>query len=518
MQYHQDTDAARMNLTRARPKFDELKAGLIATCQEGDHWHCDEEFLNICRLSQEHLEKHIRKWWGNKNSWLDLLATEIAKALGLIVGLDAVMENSWLDAVDAWIDGTYERATTGMTCPPARHMLLSKAQQIVERIVPCRTDRSRWRVKAPVAMPLRVTCAQCEKAFSQSLGRCPSCFPAGTTQETSDKMSEAEVKQAAWRTLPSAPVHIDVSWSSASEMMWCHGGSGGVFLLRLATGAICIKAESCTPGMLLANQLAAAFNVSVASIRVASTNQEHMAIHSALRQAEAIFQDHTLQLRNLGGIQPMVVMQYVQGCPMMGVDAHNHLQEFDRRALVLHGLGRLMGYDLLINNFDRLPLAWNNEGNLGNVMLSSCSKGVVGIDQSTHAITHPDGLSKYIARIRAVCLEASGGQGQAFQNVKQAIYNNTAIDLSASEIADLKEGCSEILHEIAAAVSSGKMDQVLDESQRSISADLADLGLCTEGQLKPCCDLAREVAHAIHSALYEGEDSVRTKTSSLVDQ
>ena len=84
-------------------------------------------------------------------------------------------------------------------------------------------------------------------------------------------------------------------------------------------------------------------------------------------------------------------------------------------------LGRLMAFDMLINNFNRLPLAWSNDGNLGNVMLSSRLGPVVGIDQCVNPIRHTAGLSIYMQRVRRTIEEARDGPVRAFTAVKIAI-------------------------------------------------------------------------------------------------
>ena len=58
----------------------------------------------------------------------------------------------------------------------------------------------------------------------------------------------------------------------------------------------------------------------------------------------------------------------------------------------------------MLNNHDRLPLLWDNLGNLQNAMLAPC--GVVGIDQEVAPILHPAAVEQYpgsgvITRIRA---------------------------------------------------------------------------------------------------------------------
>ena len=53
----------------------------------------------------------------------------------------------------------------------------------------------------------------------------------------------------------------------------------------------------------------------------------------------------------------------------------------------LRHLGRLMAFDLAVNNFDRLPLVWGNKGNFGNIMVSKDEKRqMIGIDFGVNPI------------------------------------------------------------------------------------------------------------------------------------
>ena len=65
-----------------------------------------------------------------------------------------------------------------------------------------------------------------------------------------------------------------------------------------------------------------------------------------------------------GAYDSLAVMEYVDGVPMIGIPDHQHISAVRERTLWVQ-LGRLMAFDMLINNFDKLPLAWSNDGNLG---------------------------------------------------------------------------------------------------------------------------------------------------------
>lgn len=292
-------------------------------------------------------------------------------------------------------------------------------------------------------------------------------------------------------------------------MMWCHGGSGGAFLLRLPTGCISLKGEQCTPGMLFAQGLAVALGVRTAQMRVVTQGQdESAAIARALQTAVPLVEDHKFQIGRVPGgpsAGAVVVMEYVGGCAMMGLPAHEHLKQHQGSSALWCSLGRLIGFDLLLNNFDRLPLAWNNEGNLGNVMLSSTSNMVVGIDQSAQPITNDMGLSNYTARVGRACLEARDGMGESFQAVKQAIFNNTAIELSSEDVNHLRQGCLDFLQEVAQLTSSGDLDNILDDVAKHVTSELAFQETATPLQF--CIHLVQQVAHAVEDVLSEPHKS-----------
>jgi len=346
----------------------------------------------------------------------------------------------------------------------------------------------------------RAQCSQCGKDFSQRLDKCPSCFPASVKRSDADLQMEVEAKHARWRMLPSAPMRDAVSWPEATEMLWCHGGSGGVFVLRLPTGVVCLKTESCTLGMLFAQKLADSLSVRTAWMRAVPNHlPEHKAICSALEHALPTFDDHRFQTSRVKSAETVVVMEFIAGCAMMGMPGNTYLRQHRETAHFWQALGRLMGFDLLINNFDRLPLAWSNEGNLGNVMLSTDLDGPVGIDQSTQPITDAVGLRNYLDRVRKVCIEARDGEGASFKAVKQAIYINTAITLSSEELEHLRQGCFEFLKEVAQLTTAGEMDRMLDKTSDNVRSELGS------SPVKQC-DLIRKVASVLQETL--GEDCI----------
>ena len=95
----------------------------------------------------------------------------------------------------------------------------------------------------------------------------------------------------------------------------------------------------------------------------------------------------------LGSRRRLFVMQYVPGIPIEPSCAPLLLQHPE----IMDGIGQWLAYDMLINNFDRLPLIWNNDGNCGNLLFDSHGH-VYGIDQRATAIVS-NMLEQYLERI-----------------------------------------------------------------------------------------------------------------------
>lgn len=282
-------------------------------------------------------------------------------------------------------------------------------------------------------------------------------------------------------------------------MKWCHGGSGGVFVLKVPEGTVCVRgAELCT-GELFAQLLATALDVRTAQLRVVGPHtSELQSVRRGLNGATPLEEDHGLKRWKLASCDSLAVMEYIEGVPMMGMPAHEHIGAVRGRTLWVQ-LGRLMALDMLINNFDRLPLVWSNEGNLGNVMLGSGLGAVVGIDQCVNPIRHAGGLNTYLQRVRLAVEEARDAPARAFAAVKGAILNNTAIDLDDVEVRGLCDGCVELLTEVSRLSASGALEETLlaisSEVDRSfIASDISS-------QAVHCCDFVRQVVAVVRDAL-----------------
>lgn len=458
------------------------------------------------------------KWWGNQDLWLDMLVTEIAWKLGTRIGLEREFGNDWTNAVEAWLDTTYKQATEGKETPPAQAICGRKAAPIVEQVLrnvnapPRILSAGSGRLFAKTVAPKQL---DSEAVTAANRSRDEQAKDQRTLSKEARTSSKEERETTDWKALPRINLAPDsdeslAAWGEPEEVKWCHGGSGGAIFVKLTAGVICAK--SCSPEELFAQHLADLLGIPIARMRMLPpTSEEGWRFREVVNAvAPAYGEDDVLQIKKILHSRALALMQFVDGFGMMGMEAHAHLRQNDVDSPPWHDLGRLMAFDLFVNNFDRLPLAWTNEGNLSNIMLGSSLAAVVGIDQAVAPITHPDGLRAYISRVQKAVEEARDGEGKSFARVKEAIYNNTAAELTSEELAALRKGCLSFATEASSRlVLGGDLEGELERISSKVCAAFPDGGGSGNSphsprvadRMKRCCDLALEVARAIQKAL-----------------
>jgi len=70
-------------------------------------------------------------------------------------------------------------------------------------------------------------------------------------------------------------------------------------------------------------------------------------------------------------------------------------------------LGRLIMFDVLINNWDRLPIIWDSkDGNIDNILFQDSEQTpIIGIDQSITSIITPEDRKIYLDKVRTLLTE-----------------------------------------------------------------------------------------------------------------
>ncbi|CAK9038368.1 Putative actin-fragmin kinase DDB_G0279609 [Durusdinium trenchii] len=268
-----------------------------------------------------------------------------------------------------------------------------------------------------------------------------------------------------------------VDWSAVDSVVHVGGGSGGVLLVRFATGRLlCVKPQRLEArGELFASFLADALGIPTARLRVLPMTEQIM---SCLRNAKLEISDHQLHVEKkiLADAKYLGLVEFVQGPIMEGEDFTKHFRgcSDDRLKRFWVGAGQLAAFDCLINNLDRLPLIWANDGNLKNLMVDFPEEGlrVIGIDQAVRGISDA-GLAKYLGSLRDLLhalwdSEAGWESSSSFRRVHAAIEVNFQEEFQVHALG-FKLGLQEAFRRIAWCWPSSFCNQV-DESRSQVAA------------------------------------------------
>jgi len=237
--------------------------------------------------------------------------------------------------------------------------------------------------------------------------------------------------------------------------MWCQGGSGGALLVQLgATEAVVVKPLGPTAmSEAIAVEVANLLGVRIANSRmVTMAHEEFFDMSSALHNSPVMLDGDKHKIGALltsGNRQCVAILEFVQGTVLEGQAGREALTR-QRSFQLFEELGQLIAFDVLLNNFDRVPAIWQNNGNLANVMISS-DNTVVGIDQQVNAISDEMGREAYMARVREICIDANTTSitSAAVTNIRTALLQNCGFEFNDIACHNLMTGARTVFRRIA---------------------------------------------------------------------
>jgi len=279
-----------------------------------------------------------------------------------------------------------------------------------------------------------------------------------------------------------------VDWAKAREISYMEGGSGGVVLVDLEDECVVLKPQGKTAANeMLAEHLALACGVRVAQCRILrGGEEEYMEVARIAERCRVVGMDATMGLilhfgryrhhadnqwndvSEKGGVEVFGVLEYVPGHALMGIEAQRVLAS-PADSLLLE-LGRLCALDVLLNNLDRVPLPiWQNDGNLGNVMVVGGGSSIAGIDQQVNLIVAGLARDAYLKKVRSLVLQVlPGGNPQSIiQNLQEALSLNCGASLSEEQARLILQGMLEGFRSIAEASESGALRSCLETGKQA---------------------------------------------------
>ena len=211
-----------------------------------------------------------------------------------------------------------------------------------------------------------------------------------------------------------------LDWANLQGMQHSSDGTEGVIFVLLPNDeAVVVKAGQCMAAELFGSQLADHLGVRAPKVRLVKRDHaEGQAIHDAVLAFDERLAERNGKTRQMLSQPFYLIMEYAPGTSLEELHPGHELcleifgkvaattsddegkgeQEdavaaaaggalSDRVQHICDELGRMVAYDFLINNFDRLPTVWDAKGNEGNVMLGKASAAKDGDDHITSVIS-----------------------------------------------------------------------------------------------------------------------------------
>jgi hypothetical protein len=280
------------------------------------------------------------------------------------------------------------------------------------------------------------------------------------------------------------------SWQTADRVTCSSEGSSGVLFVRTSTGSLVIKGTSQIGEEIFASHLAKALGLPTPRARLTSFTQPEWGIikQTCKGLSDAVDDENSISVKikvykELDRPVLLILEMVTEAVMLEGMLPDKAKSLFDPDQAdgqrKLEQAGRMIAFDILVNNSDRIPTdVWDNEGNGRNVLVTN---DVVAIDQAVVAID-PDGaaLAKYLLRAEqflvTVCTgdeDAAAALG-ALRSTRDFWKRETLFDIGEKGCALVIRGIREGVANIC-TLSTESLQELKHEVERMVPVDWAQV-------------------------------------------
>eukprot|EP01124_Arcella_intermedia_P023287 TRINITY_DN3667_c0_g1_i1.p1 TRINITY_DN3667_c0_g1~~TRINITY_DN3667_c0_g1_i1.p1 ORF type:complete len:355 (-),score=66.84 TRINITY_DN3667_c0_g1_i1:16-1080(-) len=294
------------------------------------------------------------------------------------------------------------------------------------------------------------------------------------------------------------PVH-QFDWSSVSRLQVSGDGSSGVLFVHNKDGTAVLKATQ-SEGDLFANLLMQKCGILVPHTEVITRQSEQWNYIKRIKEDKEVrfsFMDISSRRRLDGMVksQQFHLLELILGESL-------HCLEHPAEVLVdsvIYQLGEISAVDLIINNWDRIPSFWKNQGNSGNMIIAN--KKVYAIDQIVSPVLHD--LESYFVNVGYFLREflvfgdvieedkqfkfELGEDVSLLKNPKQRVraffLTASGVDIGDSGVYQFRKGFTDKCKFIAHNITTQDIKDLYNETWKHICQGFTEIG--PEGMFDP---------------------------------
>lgn len=287
-------------------------------------------------------------------------------------------------------------------------------------------------------------------------------------------------------------------------MQCSDSGSGGVFFCSADKGSFVVKSTTHAAPEYFTNLLYRKLGINVPAMRVVQwSNGEYQRMVEEMKLCcYSEVKTKTKVRRELDRAYALL-MEYIPGFSIMDIGPArlSAALQLPNSATLLHQIGRIVAGDLLVNNSDRIPLVWHNNGNPNNLLFSlnpaTVTKAqlqdpqfllqleaVMAIDSRCYCIPQVDNISRrnydsYMDRVNTFlanllrdlpnCIQNSSNI-PALESFLHFFRENCVLDLTFYQQFEIVKGLVAGLKAVA-SLQDGDLAALLLEVQTLVTED-----------------------------------------------
>jgi len=318
-------------------------------------------------------------------------------------------------------------------------------------------------------------CKTCQTTRPAVLKVCPNCF----RQENEQYLKPASRADAYAGDFADKKSVVDlqaIEWETMKGCQWVAGGLGsfGVLLIDLPSGVVVVKcAGSNWMSEYLGNAVVRGASIPCPALRpLDRESTEGQCFWEQVTHAPFTNPEDAQRLSKYSQYSVFYVIEYVpsaQSLILSGEQSHSLLTPHQ----LLPQLARVMSVDVLMNNYDRIPLIWNNEGNPSNLLvqgLTSSSPRIVCIDQMVTPISdayylpYEQSVQRMIGAFQLTCEHqtVTPETRELFSRLLSFFSLHFQVDLTDDQLVCLGQYVLQELRSLSTWVLSGALRDIPD--------------------------------------------------------